>query len=69
MSRRPRRTHSPSFKAKVAIAVMRGDSTLEAGFCVEAAEARKGIADYLRYFNQGRPHQGLDNRTPRRRIL
>ena len=28
------------------------------------AEARKGIADYLRYFNEERPHQGLDNRTP-----
>ncbi len=27
-------------------------------------EARKGIADYLRYFNEERPHQGLDNRTP-----
>ncbi len=28
------------------------------------AEAEKGIADYLRYFNEERPHQGLDNRTP-----
>lgn len=28
------------------------------------AEARKGIAEYLRYFNEERPHQGLDNRTP-----
>ena len=28
------------------------------------AEAGKGIADYLRYFNEERPHQGLDNRTP-----
>ncbi len=28
------------------------------------AQARKGIADYLRYFNEERPHQGLDNRTP-----
>ncbi len=28
------------------------------------AEARKGIADYLRYFNEERPHQGLDDRTP-----
>ena len=27
-------------------------------------EARKGIADYLRYFNEERPHQGLGNRTP-----
>ena len=27
-------------------------------------EAGKGIADYLRYFNEERPHQGLDNRTP-----
>ena len=28
------------------------------------AEARKGIAEYLRYFNEERPHQRLDNRTP-----
>ncbi len=28
------------------------------------AEAEKGIADYLRYFNEERPHQELDNRTP-----
>ena len=28
------------------------------------AEARKGIADYLSYFNEERPHQGIDNRTP-----
>ncbi len=28
------------------------------------AEARKAIADYLRYFNEERPHQGLDNRIP-----
>ena len=27
-------------------------------------EARKGIADYLRYCNEERPHQGLGNRTP-----
>ena len=28
MSRRTRRTHSPSFKAKVALAAVRGDRTL-----------------------------------------
>ena len=28
MSRRTRRTHSPSFKAKVALAAVRGDNTL-----------------------------------------
>ena len=28
MSRRTRRTHSPSFKAKIALAAVRGDSTL-----------------------------------------
>jgi len=28
MSRRPRRNHSPAFKAKVAIAAIRGDKTL-----------------------------------------
>ena len=28
------------------------------------SEAEKGIADYLSYFNEERPHQGIDNRTP-----
>ena len=28
------------------------------------SEARKEIADYLSYFNEERPHQGIDNRTP-----
>ena len=28
MSRRPRRNHSPAFKAKVALAALKGDSTL-----------------------------------------
>ena len=28
MSRRPRRTHSAAFKAKVALAAVRGDKTL-----------------------------------------
>ncbi len=50
-------------------------NTLDAGFCVEAAEeaivrygtvseARKSVADYLRYFNEEQPRQGLDNRIP-----
>ena len=29
-----------------------------------AAQVEKRIADYLRYFNEERPHQELDNRTP-----
>ena len=28
MARRPRRNHSPAFKAKVALAAVRGDKTL-----------------------------------------
>ena len=32
--------------------------------CETVAEAGKGIAESLRYFNEERPHQGLDNRTP-----
>ena len=28
------------------------------------AEAGKGIADYLHYFTEERPHLGLDSRTP-----
>ncbi len=27
-------------------------------------EAGERIVDYLRYFNEERPHQGLDNQTP-----
>jgi putative transposase len=27
-------------------------------------EARQGISDYLRYYNQQRPHQSLDYATP-----
>ena len=38
------------------------------------AEARERISDYIRYVNEERPHQGLDNLTPdnvyyRRRLL
>ena len=28
------------------------------------SETKQRIADYLHYFNEKRPHQGLDNRTP-----
>ena len=28
MARRPRRTHSPTFKAQVAVAALRGDKTI-----------------------------------------
>ncbi len=46
MPRRTRRTHSPSFKAKVALAAMRGDSTLaelaERDRKIEALHAKIG---------------------------
>lgn len=29
-----------------------------------AGETRKTITNYLRYFNEEHPHQGLDNLTP-----
>jgi hypothetical protein len=32
MSRRPRRNHTPAFKAKVALAAVRGELTLENDF-------------------------------------
>ena len=49
MTRRPRRNHSPAFKAKVALAALKGEHTrkvlawrvsitLETAFCVEAVE-------------------------------
>ena len=81
MSRRTRRTRSPSSEAKAALATVRSDSTLVVQRVhgaplarlkheeiyrrtyVDGGEAKKAIADYLRYFNEKHPHQALDNRA------
>ena|SRR5689334_11885728 len=30
----------------------------------DGQEAKAGIAEWIRFYNTGRPHQALDNRTP-----
>ena len=130
MSRRARRTHTPDFKAKVALAAIKGDRTLaqlaeqfdvhgkpeifntdqgsqftgsaftgvlaNSGIAISmdgkgawrdnvfverlwrsvkyeevylrayetVAEARNSIGRYLDFYNGGRPHSSLDDRTP-----
>jgi hypothetical protein len=49
MAKRPRRNHSPAFKAKVALA---------------AVKARACIGRYLDFYNRRRPHSSLDGMTP-----
>ncbi len=50
MSRRPRRNHTATFKAKVALAAIR--------------EARTSIGRYLEFYNSIRPHSSLKALTP-----
>jgi hypothetical protein len=44
MSRRPRRNHTPAFKAKVALAAIKGDKTASGAF----EESQQGVAAELR---------------------
>lgn len=43
MSRRARRTHSPAFKAKVALAAIKGEKTLAEGAASVLATTRPGL--------------------------
>lgn len=74
--RRTRRNHAPGFKAKVALAAIRGDKTLaelwksvkyeevylHAYDCV--SDAKAGLQRYFARYNQIRPHSSLDDKTP-----
>ena len=42
MSRRPRRNHTPGFKAKVALAAIKGDRTLAQALSDKPERAREG---------------------------
>jgi transposase-like protein len=68
MSRRPRRNHTPGFKAKVALAAIKGDRTLaqlaERFTYDSVSEARKSIGRYLDFYNGRRPHSSLDQSMP-----
>ena len=64
--KRKRRNHLPGFKAKVALAAIKGDKTL-----AELAEqfdsvdrAKQGISDWMNFYNQGRRHASLGRMTP-----
>ena len=46
MTRRPRRNHTPTFKAKVALAAVKGDRTLRANLSIIPAKQR-GAADRM----------------------
>lgn len=51
MTRRPRRNHSPAFKAKVAVAAIRGEQTLmelSQQFDVHANQIKQGKISFLR---------------------
>ena len=63
MSRRPRRNHSPSFKAKVALAAIKYEEVNLRAYTNDP-EARAGIGRHIQLFNATRPHSSLDGRTP-----
>ena len=50
-----RKKHGAAFKAKVALAAIKGDRTV----------AKAGIGSWLGFYNQERQHQSLGYRTPR----
>jgi hypothetical protein len=59
MTRRPRRNHNPAFKAKVALAAIRGELTLENDFLAEALGKAKLLGG-----KDDRPRPQIVGRTP-----
>ncbi|SEJ91662.1 Transposase [Paraburkholderia diazotrophica] len=53
MTKRSRRSHSPAFKAKVALAALKGDKTL-----AELAQQYDVHPNQTTSFESGRPHSG-----------
>jgi len=67
MTRRPRRTHSPAFKAKVALAAIRGEQTLvelSRQFDVHANQIKQWKDQLL----EGRPAFSAIKRNRNRRV-
>ena len=67
MSRRTRRNHSPAFKAKVALAAVKGDATLAElakRFDVHPNQIATWKEQLTRGDSRSRLHSALDYRSP-----
>ena len=59
MSRRPRRNHSPAFKAKVALEALKGELTLaELALCLAAAAVVYGAVEIEKAWRRGHMNGG-----------
>lgn len=77
MTKRTRRTHAPAFKAKVALAALKGEKTLAelaqlydvhpnqiTAWKAQLSEGAAGLGRYMVVYNGRRPHSSLGARTP-----